>query len=155
MKKFTYLCVAVVVVTCLYACTRSVYVPVEHVTTITKTEHDTVIQVHIKKETVSVATRDTIAFAETEYAKARVVWSGWQARLDLTLQNKDVKIPVETKYIETVRRDSIPYPVEVPVIEKVKFIPWYDKILRWAALLVIVASAFGFNVFDLRRLFRR
>lgn len=140
--------------TCLCACARRVYVPAEHVITITKTEHDTVIQVRIERETVSVATRDTIALAETKYAEAVAVWSGQQAQLALTLQNKDVEIPVETKYIETIRRDSIPYPVEVPVIEKVKFIPWYDKILRWAALAVIVTSAFGFNVFDLRRLFR-
>lgn len=154
MKKFTYLCIAVVVVTCLYACARRVYVPVEHVTTITKTEHDTVIQVRIEKETVSVATRDTIALAETKYAEAVAVWSGQQAQLALTLQNKDVKIPVETKYIEIIRRDSVPYPVEVPVVEKVKFTPWYDKILRWVALAVIVAGAFGFNVFDLKRLFR-
>lgn len=131
---------------CLTSCTKTVYVPVERTRTVTVTERDTVVNVKLEKEVIRVKTRDTIAHAETRYAFASARWSAEREQLALNLENKQVSIPVETKYIETVKVDSIPFPVEVPV--PVRYVAWYDKVLHW------LAGAFGIYVI-LRLLLKR
>lgn len=131
---------------CLTSCTKTVYVPVERTRTVTVTERDTVVNVKLEKEVIRVKTRDTIAHAETRYAFASARWSAEREQLALNLENKQVSIPVETKYIEVVQKDSIPYPVEVPV--PVRYVAWYDKVLHW------LFGAFGIYVI-LRLLLKR
>lgn len=131
---------------CLTSCTKTVYVPVERTRTVTVTERDTVVDVRLEKEVIRVKTRDTIAHAETRYAFASARWSAEREQLALNLKNKQVSIPVETKYIETVKVDSIPFPVEVPV--PVRYVAWYDKVLHW------LAGVFGIYVI-LRLLLKR
>lgn len=131
---------------CLTSCTKTVYVPVERTRTVTVTERDTVVDVRLEKEVIRVKTRDTIAHAETRYAFASARWSAEREQLALNLENKQVSIPVETKYIETVKVDSIPFPVEVPV--PVRYVAWYDKVLHW------LFGAFGIYVI-LRLLLKR
>ena len=148
MKTF----IAVLTAIILVACTKTVYVPVERVRTVTNTERDTIIKIKPVKEMVYVVTRDTIARARTSYAEAEASLTSGQ--LALNLQNLDVEIPVETKILETFIRDSVPYPVEVTKYEKIRYVPWYDKVIRWLALACIILNAIGFNVFDIRKIFR-
>ena len=144
--------IAVLTAFILVACTKTVYVPVDRVRTVTNTERDTIIKIKPVKEMVYVVTRDTIARARTSYAEAEASLTSGQ--LALNLQNLDVEIPVETKVLETFIRDSVPYPVEVTKYEEVRYVPWYDKVIRWLALACIILNAFGINVFDIRKLFR-
>lgn len=144
--------VVILLVLCSFACTKTVYVPVETVRTVTKTERDTVVQVKIERESVFVITRDTIARAETSVAEAEARVSGGQLALDL--RNKDAPVDVKTK-IEIIHTiDSIPYVVPTPIEVKVRYVAWYDKVIRWAGLAVLVLSAFGITLFDIRKLFK-
>lgn len=144
--------VVILLVLCSFACTKTVYVPVETVRTVTKTERDTVVQVKIERESVFVKTRDTIARAETSVAEAEARVSDGQLALDL--RNKGAPIDVKTKVelIHTI--DSIPYVVPTPIEVKVRHVAWYDKVIRWAGLAVLVLSAFGITLFDIRKLFK-
>lgn len=144
--------VVILLVLCSFACTKTVYVPVETVRTVTKTERDTVVQVKIKRESVFVRTRDTIARAETSVAEAEARVSGGQLALDL--RNKDTTIAAETKVVVINTVDSIPYAVPTPIEVKVRYVSWYDKVIRWAGLAVLVLSAFGITIFDIRKLFK-
>ena len=144
--------IAILITFFIVACTKMIYVPVERVRTVTNTERDTIIKIKPVKEMVYVVTRDTIARARTSYAEAEASLTSGQ--LALNLQNLDVEIPVETKILETFIRDSVPYPVEVTKYEEVRYVPWYDKVIRWLALACIILNAIGFNVFDIRKIFR-
>ena len=144
--------VVILLVLCSFACTKTVYVPVETVRTVTKTERDTVVQVKIKRESVFVRTRDTIARAETSIAEAEARVSGGQLALDL--RNKDTTIAAETKVVVINTVDSIPYAVPTPIEVKIRSVAWYDKVIRWAGLAVLVLSAFGITIFDIRKLFK-
>lgn len=144
--------IAVLTAFLFVACTKTVYVPVDRVRTVTNTERDTIIKIKPVKEMVYVVTRDTIARARTSYAEAEASLTSGQ--LALNLQNLDVEIPVETKILETFIRDSVPYPVEVTKYEKIRYVPWYDKVIRWLALACIILNAIGFNIFDIRKIFR-
>lgn len=132
-----------------FSCTKMVYVPVETVRTVKEVERDTVFAVKIVRDSMIVLTRDTIARAETNVAEAKAVVSAGQ--LALNIRNKDVRLPVPVKIKTVFITDSIPYPVEVPVEVKVKYTPWYDKVIRWAAVALFVMSAFGVTIFDLRK----
>lgn len=144
--------VVILLVLCSFACTKTVYVPVETVRTVIKTERDTVVQVKIKRESVFVRTRDTIARAETSVAEAEARVSGGQLALDL--RNKDTTIAAETKVVIINTVDSIPYAVPTPFEVKVRYVAWYDKVIRWAGLVVLVLSVFGITIFDIRKLFK-
>lgn len=144
--------VVILLALCSFACTKTVYVPVETVRTVTKTERDTVVQVKIERESVFVRTRDTIARAETSIAEAEARVSGGQLALDL--RNKDTTIAAETKVVVINTVDSIPYVVPTPIEVKVRHVAWYDKMIRWTGLAVLVLSAFGITLFDIRKLFK-
>lgn len=144
--------VVILLVLCSFACTKTVYVPVETVRTVTKTERDTVVQVKIERESVFVRTRDTIARAETSIAEAEARVSGGQLALDL--RNKDTTVAAETKVVVINTVDSIPYVVPTPVEVKVRYVAWYDKLIRWAGLAILVLSAFGVTIFDIRKMFK-
>lgn len=144
--------IAILITFFIVACTKTIYVPVERVRTVTNTERDTIIKIKPVKEMVYVVTRDTIARAKTSYAEAEASLTSGQ--LALNLQNLDVEIPVETKILETFIRDSVPYPVKVTKYEKIRYVPWYDKVIKWAALACIILNAFGINLFNIRKIFR-
>lgn len=131
------------------SCTKTVYVPVEKIRTVKEVEHDTIVAVKLVRDSMVVLTRDTIARAETNVAEAKAVVSAGQ--LALNIWNKEGEIPVEVKTRTVFITDSIPYPVEVPVEVKVKYTPWYDKVIRWAAVVLFIMSAFGVTIFDLRK----
>lgn len=118
------------------ACTNTVYVPVETVKTVVTTVVDTVVDVRIEKEQVFVQTRDTVAEAETKYAKARAEYKA--ATLSLGLENKQTSIPVEVKKEIVTIHDSVPYPVEVLVEKEVRYTAWYDKAARVIAVCALL-----------------
>lgn len=123
----------------LVSCTKTVYVPVERVTTVTVTERDTVVEVLLERELVNVKTQDTVAFAETQYSEATAVWQGETATLSLRMENKKFKIPTRTKYIERLIVDSVPAPYPVEVVRTEYSVHWYDRAARWIALSFGVA----------------
>lgn len=126
-----------VLCTLLVACTKTVFVPIERKVTVTVKETDTLIMTKIEKETVRVETPDTCAHAETKYAEADACVSN--GRLNLKLRNKDAPVETKTKVITKTIYDSIPYPVEVPVLKKIRYVAWYDKVSRWISGIVLGA----------------
>lgn len=120
----------------LVGCTHKVYVPVERTVETTIHHHDTLVYVKIQKEKTNVVTPDTTATAETSVARAVATVSN--GSLSLELENKDVRIP--TNVATTVRtitmNNPVPYPVEV--VKKVRYVAWYDKVIRWVGLLSFV-----------------
>lgn len=126
------------------ACTKTVYVPIERKTEVKVIERDTVVVAKIEKETIKVSVRDTVAVAQTRYAEARAEVA--KGRLTLGLRNKDDSIKVATRIIYKTVRDSIPYPIEVIKEKKVRYVTWFDKMIRWVGgisfLIVVLAVAF-------------
>lgn len=126
--------------TILCSCAKTVYVPVERKTEITVERRDTVLLTKIEKEVVEVHTPDTVAYARTNYAEATAHVS--KNRLSLSLRNTNDNVRVSTNVIYKTIRDSIPYPVEVIKEKKVRYVTWYDKVIRWvggaSALLLIL-----------------
>lgn len=120
--------------------TKTVYVPVHSVTTVTETVRDTVIDVQLVPYKDSVTVRDTVSRLENPYASSVAVWS--EGTLSHSLSVKDISVPVKTEYREIVRTDSIrvPYPVD-KIIEK-NVLRWWQSALMWAGgsvlLLIII-----------------
>ena len=133
-----------VIVIALFACTKTVYVPVETKTEVVVEKRDTVVHTKIEKEVVKVVTPDTVAVAQTRYAKARAEVA--KGRLKLELRNKDDSIKVATRVIYKTVRDSIPYPIEVIKEKKVRYVTWFDRMIRWVGgisfLIIVLAVAF-------------
>jgi len=133
--------IIVVLLLALLSCTKTVYVPkpVERKIETTVTYVDTVVLTEIERETVQTFVPiDTTANAETKYARASAkVRDG---TLSLSIENKsDAKIPTNSIYIIKEVRDSIPYPVDVPIPVEVVTHPWWMKIL---SLIGVIALAF-------------
>lgn len=128
----------------IIACTKTVYVPVEKKTEVVVEKRDTVVHTKIEKEVVKVVTPDTVAVAQTRYAEARAEVA--KGRLKLELRNKDDSIKVATRVIYKTVRDSIPYPIEVVKEKKVRYVTWFDRMIRWVGgisfLIIVLAVAF-------------
>jgi hypothetical protein len=107
-------------------------------------KRDTVVYTKIEKEVVEVVTPDTVAVAQTRYAEARAEVS--RGRLTLGLRNKYDSIKVATRVIYKTVRDSIPYPIEVVKEKKVRYVTWFDRMIRWVGgisfLIIVLAVAF-------------
>lgn len=140
MRRWWVLVIAIA----LFACTKTVYVPVEKKTEVVVEKRDTVVHTKIEKEVVKVVTPDTVAVAQTRYAKARAEVA--RGRLKLELRNKDDSIKVATRVIYKTVRDSIPYPIEVIKEKKVRYVTWFDRMIRWVGgisfLIIVLAVAF-------------
>lgn len=122
---------------CLTGCTKKIYVPVEHVKTVTTTKYDTIVNVQLVKEEVKIQAKDTAVTAETTYAVAKAEWSGVSETLYLDLKNKDVTIEVKTEYIETLITDSIPVPYPVEKIVKERYVTFWDKVFINAGKILL------------------
>lgn len=132
MRRWWVLAIVIV----LFACTKTVYVPVEKKTEVVIEKRDTIIHTKIEKEVVRVCVPDTTVTAHTRYAEATAAVS--RGRLSLLLKNKTDSIPVPTKTIYKTVRDSVPYPVEVIKEKKVRYVAWYDKAMRWVGGIAII-----------------
>jgi hypothetical protein len=132
------------------SCTKTVYVPVERKTEVLVERRDTIVYTKIEKEVVEVVTPDTVAVAQTRYAEARAEVS--RGRLTLGLRNKDDSIKVATRVIYKTVRDSIPYPIEVIKEKKVRYVSWFDRIIRWVGGIsfLIIVLAVAYKIFKWR-----
>lgn len=132
------------IIVLVLSCTKTVYVPVERKTEVLVERRDTIVHTKIEKEVVEVVTPDTVAVAQTRYAEARAEVS--RGRLKLGLRNKDDSIKVATRVIYKTVRDSIPYPIEVIKEKKVRYVTWFDRMIRWVGgisfLIIVLAVAF-------------
>lgn len=126
------------------ACTKTVYIPVERKTEVVVEKRDTVVHTKIEKEVVKVVTPDTVAVAQTRYTEARAEVA--KGRLKLELRSKDDSIKVATRVIYKTVRDSIPYPIEVIKEKQVRYVTWFDKMIRWVGgisfLLIVFTVVF-------------
>lgn len=133
----------------LNGCTVTRYVPVERRVEVERIERDTIVQTELKREVVIVRTSvDTTATAETSYAKAtaRVDSCG----LDLRIENKRRSIKMPSKVVEIIKTDSVPYPVEVYVPQKIVKIPTFHRIMTWIGISAVI---FIFLQLTKRRIF--
>lgn len=123
------------------SCTKTVYVPVERKTEVLVERRDTIVHTKIEKEVVEVVTPDTVAVAQTRYAEARAEVS--RGRLSLGLRNKDDSIKVATRVIYKTVRDSIPYPIEIVKEKKVRYVSWFDRMIRWVGGISFLILVFA------------
>jgi len=134
----------IAVLLALFSCTKTVYIPVERKTEVLVERRDTIVHTKIEREVVEVVTPDTVAVAQTRYAEARAEVS--RGRLTLGLRSKDDSIKVATRVIYKTVRDSIPYPIEVIKEKKVRYVSWFDKMVRWVGgisfLIIVLAVAY-------------
>jgi hypothetical protein len=142
MRKSTIIMLACLA---LSACkTIKEYVPVERIVRETVTVRDTVIDVQIKQIHDSVTvdlSRDTVSYLENTYAYSYALVS--DGNLTHSLGTNKAPIQVETKYIERVLTDSIPYMVEMPVLgpEIIIHKPTFWQIVRYLAIGIVIAFA--------------
>ena len=115
---------------------KSVFVPVHSVSTVTEWVRDTVVEVRLVPYRDSVSVRDTVSRLENVYAYSSAVWSG--GRLSHSLAVKDTAVGGKTVVHEIVRTDtvSVPYPVD-RVIEKNVLKGW-QKVLMWVGATTIL-----------------
>ncbi|MDH6304595.1 hypothetical protein M2459_001330 [Parabacteroides sp. PF5-5] len=106
--------------------TKTVYVPVERVTTETVTVKDTIVETKLELIRDSVSVPDSMSYLANKYAYS---WAEIkEGRLNHSLSMLPVLIPVEIQYIERHRIDSIPAPYPVEVIKKVeKELSWWQS----------------------------
>ena len=121
------------------SCSRKiVYVPVNHVETLTETIRDTVVNYKIVPEYKFIETKDSISRLETSYAISTCKTSN--GILSHQLQNKDTNIQTVIQYKDVYKTiiDSVGYPVKGDTITKTEtnYTGWYFFIIL--SLLVVV-----------------
>lgn len=127
----------------LVGCTKTVYVPVEHTKTITKTVVDTFVEIVTPPEKVINTTTDTTSVISTLYATSTATVSNGILTHDLTQHARKDSVKAQTVYIH--ETDSVPYPMPYPVAEKY-VPPWCWCWLAIALLAIICISLFLHNI---------
>lgn len=122
----------------LTCCTRMVYVPVESVKTITKTERDTIIEVSTPYERVVNSTVDTTSVISTRYATSTAEVSNGILRHELTQHARKDSVKTQIVYIH--ETDSIPFAVPYPVPEQ--YVPpwcWWLSVIAFILICVSIS----------------
>ena len=122
----------------LLSCTKTVYVPVERVKTVTTTVVDSFIAVVTPPERETNTTTDTTSVISTLYATSTATVSNGILTHDLTQHARKDSIKTQTVYIH--ETDSVPFAVPYPVVER--YVPpwcWWLSIL---ALICICVSLY-------------
>lgn len=148
MKRLLYLCS----LSALMACTpveKVVYVPKVHTITTEVVTHDTVIVTAIPEHYAEVVTLDTLSELSNPFAFSRAEVS--RGKLTHTLgihptAEVSQRVIVEEKIITI--RDSIPYPVDVPVYIDKPMPVWQQSII--GAFIIILLFVVGFVLARLR-----
>lgn len=109
----------------LFGCTKTLYIPVETVRTRVEVVRDTVIDVKLVPIRDSVSTLDTFSLLSNKYAYSSA--SFVRGRLNHSLVIKDVKIPIEIKYVETTIHDTASIVIPISKADKKK-IDGYDEL---------------------------
>lgn len=106
---------------------KIVYVPVNHVETLTEIIKDTVVSYKIVPEYKFIETKDSISRLETSYAISTCKTSN--GILSHQLQNKDTNIQIVIQYKDVYKTiiDSVGYPVKGDTIIKTEtnYTGWY------------------------------
>lgn len=137
----------------LTSCTRTQYIPLERVRTVTQTLRDTVVEVILDKESSSQTVADTTSTVETRYARATATWHGNRRELEHSITTKDQPIEVQVKYVDRLIVDSVPAPYPIYVdkpVDKPTRMPlrWWEKIFFYMGL----ASAGGVVFWAVRKI---
>jgi hypothetical protein len=105
---------------------------------------DTVFSEKLVPYRDSISIIDTMSRLENEYAYSVATYSATTGKLNHLLAIKPGAINIRSKIIESVRVDSIPYPIEIKVpypinVPVEKKISWYQKlcIISFTCLLII------------------
>ena len=135
MKRFVFILAAACLLT---ACrTKTVYVPIERKTVEIVTLKDTVVNVRLENIRDSISTPDSTSYLSNKYAYSRAEVRG--GKLNHSLGMWPVDIPVEVRYIERIRVDSIPVPYEVKVFEyQTMPLRWWERSLMFTGFVAIV-----------------
>lgn len=130
------------------SCTTVKYIPVETIKEIHTIDsvyfRDTTVQYRIEKEYVKEYAKDTLRL-ETSYSEFTAYQDTLSGLLSGYAKNKEklIDIPMSVKekivYKDSIVTKEVPVPVEVE--KKVKFVPWYAKILSGFGILFLVLAA--------------
>ena len=124
------------------SCTKTVYVPVERVKTVTTTVVDSFVEVVTPPERVTNTTTDTTSTISTRYATSTATVSNGILTHDLVQHARKDSVKTQTVYIH--ETDSVPFAVPYPVVEQ--YVPpwcWWLSIL---ALICICVSLYIYYV---------
>lgn len=119
----------------LLSCTKTVYVPVERVKTVTTTVVDSFVEVVTPPERVTNTTNDTTSTISTLYATSTATVSNGILTHDLTQYARKDSVKTQTVYIH--ETDSVPFAVPDPVVEQ--YVPpwcWWLSVLAFILICV-------------------
>ena len=119
IARITNLLLVITLLISLYSCNKKIiYVPVNHVETLTEIIKDTVVSYKIVPEYKFIETKDSISRLETSYAISTCKTSN--GILSHQLQNKDTNIQIVIQYKDVYKTiiDSVGYPVKGDTIIK-------------------------------------
>lgn len=122
------------IIGCATGCAKVRYVPLHSSTTITRYEKDTSMLIKLPPSKLeSFVPIDSMSNLENDFCRSSA--SVKNGRLNHTLETKD-SAKVEIRYVETLRVDSVPYPVEVKVPVYIeKELSWWQRFLQNMGLL--------------------
>ena len=148
MRRFlVFLSVVAVIFT---ACTKRIYIPVEHTEYVTVRDsvylRDTLVRVELEKARLVdfVDVGDTLVL-QTELARSTAFLDTLAGKLKGTLENikpyavGNVQVKEKIVYRDSIVRQEVPVPVEV--VKEKKYTPWYTKALAFVGILSILAVA--------------
>lgn len=133
---WTLLLVAVLLML-LLSCTKTVYVPVERIKTVTTTVVDSFVEIVTPPERVTNTTTDTTSVISTLYATSTATVSKGILTHELTQHARKDSIKTQTVYIH--ETDSVPFAVPYPVVEQ--YIPhwcWWLSVLAFILICVSI-----------------
>ena len=138
------------------ACTKRIYVPVEHTQYVTVRDsvyfRDTLIRIELEKARISdfCDVDDTLVLS-TDLARSTAFLDTTAGKIRGTLENikKEAvqNVPLKEKITY---RDSIVYKeVPVPVVEEkiVKVVPWFWRVMSVIGIVALAYLAFRFLIF--------
>lgn len=119
----------------LASCTKTVYVPVERVKTVTTTVVDSFVEIVTPPERVTNTTTDTTSVISTRYATSTATVSNGILTHDLKQHARKDSVKTQTVYIH--ETDSVPFAVPYPVVEQ--YVPpwcWWLSVLAFILICV-------------------
>jgi hypothetical protein len=121
-----------------------VYVPKVHNVVTTIYSHDTVVVVKVPENYVEVTSLDTLSVLTLPFAESRAVVS--QGRLTHSLgTHGELPTSVRIEKVVVTIRDSIPYPVEVPVYIEKEIRGWRLWVYYAGVVAIVVASVAAYR----------
>lgn len=117
--------------------TEVVYVPTIHTEEVTI--HDTIVEVRIPEHYAERETRDTISELSNPFAYSRAAVTAGTLTHTLGI-HPSATVKERVVYTETIVRDTIRYPVEVPVYIERELRGWRLWVFYAGVLAIVIAS---------------